>query len=139
MTLTLKAGEAAAPLSEKQLQWADGLILVYSICDRGSFDVARRQLQRLRGARKSSSVPVLVVGNKRDLQRHRSVSSEEGRLLALSQRCGFLEVSAAETYHGAALAFHRLADLVRESRALRKSGAGVRAIVRSVFSKRRTE
>ncbi|XP_022617283.1 ras-like protein family member 11B [Seriola lalandi dorsalis] len=124
---------------EKQLQWADGMILVYSICDRGSFDVVRQQLQQIRGGRKPSSVPVLIVGNKRDLQRYRSVSSEEGRLLALSQRCGFFEVSAAETYHGALLVFHRLVDLVRETRALRKTNAGVRGIVRSVFGKKRAE
>ncbi|KAG7233907.1 hypothetical protein INR49_006423 [Caranx melampygus] len=134
-----QAGDAPPPLSEKQLQWADGLILVYSICDRGSFDVVQQQLQQLRGCRKLSSVPVLIVGYKRDLQQYRSVSSEEGRLLALSQRCGFFEVSAAETYHGALLVFHRLVDLVRETRALRKTSAGVRGIVRSVFGKKRAE
>ncbi|XP_039973189.1 ras-like protein family member 11B [Xiphias gladius] len=118
------------------------MILVYSICDRGSFDVVRQQLQQIRRSRKPSSVPVLIVGNKRDLQRHRSVSSEEGRLLALSQRCGFFEVSAAETYHGVLVVFHRLVDLVRETRALRKTNAGVRGIVRSVsavFGKKRAE
>ncbi|XP_051255365.1 ras-related and estrogen-regulated growth inhibitor-like protein [Dicentrarchus labrax] len=135
-------GEKTLPLSDKQLQWADGVVLVYSICDRRSFDVVRQQLQQIRRSRKPSSVPVVIVGNKRDLQRHRSVSGEEGRLLALSHCCGFFEVSAAETYHGAMLVFHRLVDLVRESRALRKSSAGVRSIVRSmsaVFGKKRAE
>ncbi|XP_040900606.1 ras-like protein family member 11B [Toxotes jaculatrix] len=137
-----QAGESSCSLTDKQLQWADGLILVYSICDRGSFDVVRQQLQQIRRSRKPLSVPVLIVGNKRDLQRHRSVSGEEGRLLALSQRCGFFEVSAAEAYHGVLLVFHRLVDLVRESRALRKTNAGVRGIVRSVsavFGKKRAE
>ncbi|XP_018534333.1 ras-related and estrogen-regulated growth inhibitor-like protein [Lates calcarifer] len=137
-----QAGEKCSSLSDKQLQWADGMILVYSICDRGSFNVVQQQLQQIRRSRKPSSVPVLIVGNKRDLQRHRTVSSEEGRLLALSQRCGFFEVSAAETYHGVLLVFHRLVDLVRETRALRKTNAGVRGIVRSVsavFGKKRAE
>lgn len=130
----------ASSVSDKQLQWADGLILVYSICDRGSFNVVRRQLQQIRRGRKG--VPVVVVGNKRDLQRNRGVSSEEGRLLALSERCHFFEVSAAETYHGVLLVFHGLVDLVRETRALRKTSAGVRGIVRSVsavFGKKRAE
>ncbi|XP_071325182.1 ras-like protein family member 11B [Trachinotus anak] len=134
-----QSGEKCPPLSDKQLQWADGMILVYSICDRGSFDVVRQQLQQLRRSRRPPAAPVLIVGNKRDLQRYRSVSSEEGRLQALSQRCGFFEVSAAETYHGALLVFHRLAGLVRETRALRKTNAGVRGIVRSVFGKKRAE
>uniref|UniRef100_A0A7N6BDE7 small monomeric GTPase n=2 Tax=Anabas testudineus TaxID=64144 RepID=A0A7N6BDE7_ANATE len=130
----------AGSLSDKRLQWADGVILVYSICDRGSFDSVRQQLQQIRRSRKS--VPVVIVGNKRDLQHHRGVSSEEGRLLALLERCGFFEVSAAETYHGVLLVFYQLVDLVRETRALRKSSAGVRGIIRSVsavFGKKRAE
>uniref|UniRef100_A0A3Q2FPX8 small monomeric GTPase n=1 Tax=Cyprinodon variegatus TaxID=28743 RepID=A0A3Q2FPX8_CYPVA len=128
--------------SDKQLQWADGMVLVYDICDRGSFDVIRQQLHLIRRSRKMSSVPVVIVGNKRDLQHHRRVSGEEGHLLAQTERCGFFEVSAAEAYHGVLLVFHRLVDLVRETRALRKSMAGVRGIVRSVsavFAKKRAE
>ncbi|XP_076592602.1 ras-related and estrogen-regulated growth inhibitor-like protein [Chaetodon auriga] len=142
-SLYTQGGDNSPSLCDKQLQWADGMILVYSICDRRSFDVVRQQLRQIRRGRKPSDVPVVIVGNKRDLQHHRSVSSEEGRLLALSQRrCCFFEVSAAETYHGVQLVFHRLADLIRESRAPRKSSAGVRGIVRSVsavFGKKRAE
>ncbi|KAM6909737.1 ras-related and estrogen-regulated growth inhibitor-like protein [Xenentodon cancila] len=137
-----QAAENSCSISDKQLQWADGMILVYDICDRDSFDAVRQRLQLLRRSRKPSSVPVVIVGNKRDLHHHRSVSGEEGRLLALTQRCGFFEVSAAETYHGVLVVFHRLVDLVRETRALRKSSAGVRGIVRSVsavFGKKRAE
>ncbi|KAM4567575.1 ras-related and estrogen-regulated growth inhibitor-like protein [Fundulus diaphanus] len=137
-----QAGGKSGSISDKQLQWADGMVLVYDICDRGSFEVTRQQLQLIRRSRKMSSVPIVIVGNKRDLQHHRRVSSEEGHLLALTERCGFFEVSAAETYHGVLLVFHRLVDLVRETRALRKSMAGVRGIVRSVsavFGKKRAE
>ncbi|KAL3980115.1 blood vessel epicardial substance [Sarotherodon galilaeus] len=137
-----QAGEKSSSISDKQLQWADGMILVYNMCDRSSFDVVQQQLQQIRRSRKPSSVPIIIVANKRDLQRHRSVSGEEGRLLALSQHCGFFEVSAAETYHGVLLVFHRLVDLVKETRAIRKSTAGVRGIVRSVsavFAKKRAE
>uniref|UniRef100_A0A8C7XLS6 small monomeric GTPase n=1 Tax=Oryzias sinensis TaxID=183150 RepID=A0A8C7XLS6_9TELE len=137
-----QVGEKSCWVSEKQLQWADGMILVYDICDRGSFDAVRQQLQLVRRSRKPASCPVVIVANKRDLQHHRSVSGEEGRLLALTQGCCFFEVSAAETYHSVLLVFHRLVDLVRETRALRKSSAGVRGIVRSmsaVFGKKRAE
>lgn len=140
--LSPQAGEKSSSVSDKQLQWADGMILVYNMCDRSSFDVVQQQLQQIRRSRKPSSVPIIIVANKRDLQRHRSVSGEEGRLLAMSQHCGFFEVSAAETYHGVLLVFHRLVDLVKETRAIRKSTAGVRGIVRSVsavFAKKRAE
>nr|XP_023844715.1 ras-like protein family member 12 [Salvelinus alpinus] len=81
-------------ISEKQLQWADGVILVYmySICDRSSFEVVRQHVQRIRhvSRKMSATAPIIIVaGNKRDLQHGRTVSSEEGRLLALSEDCVF--------------------------------------------------
>ncbi|XP_036372203.1 ras-related and estrogen-regulated growth inhibitor-like protein [Megalops cyprinoides] len=131
-------------ISEKQLQWADGFILVYSICDRASFNVVRQQVQRIRLYKHKlpAATPIIIVGNKRDLKHRRTVSSEEGRLLALSSDCGFFETSAAETYHGVLLVFHELLDLIREARALKKGTAGFKGIVRSmsaVFGRRRTE
>ncbi|XP_051949221.1 ras-related and estrogen-regulated growth inhibitor-like protein [Xyrauchen texanus] len=137
-------GEEIGCVSERQLQWADGYILVYSICDRASFNVVRQQVQRIRQAKQkpASTAPIIIVGNKRDLQHRRTVSSEEGRLLALSADCGFFEVSAAETYHGVLMVFHELFELIREARALKKGTAGFKGIVRSmsaVFGRKRTE
>ncbi|XP_028650955.1 ras-related and estrogen-regulated growth inhibitor-like protein [Erpetoichthys calabaricus] len=132
-------------ISEKQLRWADGFILVYSICDRASFNVVRQQVQQIRQFKKLPSgmdkVPIIIVGNKRDLQHRRTVSSEEGRLLAMSADCGFFETSAAETYHGVLLVFHEVLDLIREARTVKK-GVGIKGIVRTmsaVFGKRRNE
>ncbi|XP_038827561.1 ras-related and estrogen-regulated growth inhibitor-like protein [Salvelinus namaycush] len=136
--------EGAGHISDRQLQWADGFILVYSICDRASFNVVRQQVKRIRQAKSKfpGSPPIVIVGNKRDLQHRRTVSSEEGRLLTLSTNCGFFEISAAETYHGVQLVFHELLDLIREARALKKGAAGIKGIVRSmsaVFGRKRTE
>ncbi|XP_068107537.1 ras-related and estrogen-regulated growth inhibitor-like protein [Hyperolius riggenbachi] len=130
-------------VSDEQLRWADGFILVYSICDRDSFNVVRQQLQRIRQLKKRhSSAPVIIVGNKRDLQHQRIVSSEEGRLLAISSDCGFFEISAAETYHGSLVVFHQLLESIRENRSSSKKNAGIKGIVRSmsaVFGRKRTE
>ncbi|XP_018421695.1 PREDICTED: ras-related and estrogen-regulated growth inhibitor-like protein [Nanorana parkeri] len=128
---------------EEQLRWADGFILVYSICDRDSFNVVRQQLQRIRQLKKrQGSAPIIIVGNKRDLQHRREVSSEEGRMLAISSDCGFFEISAAETYHGSLVVFHQLLESVRENRSANKKNAGIKGIVRSmsaVFGRKRTE
>ncbi|XP_012689922.2 zgc:64022 [Clupea harengus] len=139
-----QGGDEVGHIGERQLQWADGVIMVYSICDRASFNVVRQQVQRIRQAKNklSGAVPIIIVGNKRDLQHRRTVSSEEGRLLALSADCGFFEISAAETYHGVLLVFHEMFELIREARALKKGTAGFRGIVRSmsaVFGRKRTE
>ncbi|XP_065101551.1 ras-related and estrogen-regulated growth inhibitor-like protein [Paramisgurnus dabryanus] len=128
-----QSSKTTESFSDKQLQWADGVILVYSICDRSSFEVVQQQVQLLRKTRKlSASAPIIIVGNKRDLQHQRVVSSEEGRLFALSEDCGFFEISAAETYHGVLLVFHEILELIRESRALKKGMVGIKGIVRSV-------
>ncbi|NXI67871.1 RERGL protein, partial [Anseranas semipalmata] len=84
---------------EKRIQWADSFVLVYSICDRASFNMLPLKIQFIKAAKEGQSqekVPIVIVGNKRDLHHQREVSSEEGRLLALSLDCGFYEVSAAE-------------------------------------------
>ncbi|KAM4662038.1 ras-related and estrogen-regulated growth inhibitor-like protein [Discoglossus pictus] len=130
-------------VTEEQLRWADGFILVYSICDRDTFKVVKQQLERIRQFKKRhGSSPVIIVGNKRDLQHRREVTSEEGRLLALTSQCGFFEISAAETYHGSLVVFHQLLDMVRETRSSNKKNAGFKGIVRSmsaVFGRKRTE
>ncbi|NXY76884.1 RERGL protein, partial [Glareola pratincola] len=84
---------------EKRIQWADSFVLVYSICDRASFNILPLKIQFIKAAKEGQNqekVPIVIVGNKRDLHHQRVVSSEEGRLLALSLDCGFYEVSAAE-------------------------------------------
>ncbi|XP_066466559.1 ras-related and estrogen-regulated growth inhibitor-like protein [Tiliqua scincoides] len=131
-------------MDEKQVRWADGFVVVYSICDRGSFHVAHQLLQRIQQLKRSGAekVPLILVGNKRDLQHWRTVSSEEGRLLALSTGSGFFEISTADTYHGALVVFHELLDMVRDSRSATKKAIGIRGIMRSmsaVFGRRRTE
>ncbi|KFZ62853.1 Ras-like family member 11B, partial [Podiceps cristatus] len=81
---------------EKRIQWADSFVLVYSICDRASFNILPLKIQFIKAAKEGQSqekVPIVIVGNKRDLHHRRVVSSEEGRLLALSLDCGFYEVS----------------------------------------------
>ncbi|GAA6090429.1 ras-related and estrogen-regulated growth inhibitor-like protein [Tachysurus ichikawai] len=134
--------ESSESVREEQLCWADGIVLVYSICDRTSFEVVQQQvalIQKLSSSL-SSPVPMVLVGNKRDLQHRRVVSSEEGRLLALSADCGFFEVSAAEAYHGVLLVFHGLHELIKEARGVKKGAAGIMGIVRTVsavFSKKR--
>lgn len=117
-------------------------MLVYSICDRASFEVVQQQVALIQKLSSStnSSVPMVVVGNKRDLQHRRIVSSEEGRLLAHSADCGFFEVSAAEAYHGVLLVFHGLHGLIKGARGVKKGVAGIMGIMRTVsavFSKKR--
>ncbi|XP_019359624.1 PREDICTED: ras-related and estrogen-regulated growth inhibitor-like protein [Gavialis gangeticus] len=137
------ADESSA--EEKRVQWADGFILVYSICDRASFNILHPKVQFIKATKEATSqekVPIVIVGNKRDLHHQRVVSSEEGRLLALSADCGFYEVSAAEAYHGSLMVFQGLAERFCEAKLAPKRGTGIRSIVKSmsaVFARKRTD
>ncbi|XP_027544552.1 ras-related and estrogen-regulated growth inhibitor-like protein [Neopelma chrysocephalum] len=130
---------------EKRIQWADSFVLVYSICDRASFNILPLKIQFIKAAKEGQSqekVPIVIVGNKRDLHHQRVVTSEEGRLLALSLDCGFYEVSAAEAYHGALMVFHGLAKRIPDTKLALKKGTGIRGIVKTmsaVFTRKRTD
>ncbi|KAG8440650.1 hypothetical protein GDO86_006410 [Hymenochirus boettgeri] len=137
--------EESCAEEEKRMQWADGFVLVYSISDRASFDIICQIIQLIKSAKDCigpEKLPIVIVGNKRDLHHLRTVSSEEGRLLALSMECDFYEVSAAEAYHGVLMVFHGLVDKIKESKLVTKKGTGIRGIVKSmsaVFARRRTD
>ncbi|MBN3311958.1 RERGL protein, partial [Atractosteus spatula] len=130
---------------EKRIHWADGFVLVYSICDRASFNSVSKQVQSIKAQKDYlgvEKVPIVIVGNKRDLHHRRTVSSEEGRLLALSTDCAFYEVSAAENYHSVLLVFHGLVERIREAKTSLKKPAGIKSIVKSmsaVFARKRTD
>ncbi|MFT7806726.1 ras-related and estrogen-regulated growth inhibitor-like protein [Arapaima gigas] len=132
-------------VQEKQILWADGFVLVYSICDRASFNAVARQIHHIRSTKDSlgvEKVPIVIVGNKRDLQHCREVSSEEGRLLGLATDCPFYEVSAAENYQSILTMFHGLINRVKEYKCAVRRPAGIKGIVKSmsaVFTRKQTD
>lgn len=78
------------------LQWADGLLLVYSITDRNSFNFVRKAKEALAVADPEAAMPLALVGNKADMVHLRQVSGEEGEILAKDFECWFSEITAAE-------------------------------------------
>ncbi|XP_026221736.1 ras-related and estrogen-regulated growth inhibitor-like protein [Anabas testudineus] len=129
-------------LFEKKVQWADAYVLVYSICDRASFNAVSRLIQTIKSAKtylNTEKVPIVIVGNKRDLHHRRTVLSEEGRLLALNTNCHFYEVSAAENYHSVLTVFHGLVNRMKDIKPTTKRPLGLKGIVKSMFARRRTD
>lgn len=88
---TCPRNENELPNTSELSQWADGILLVYSITDRKSFNYIRRVKSCLQ-----SETPVQLVANKNDLVHSRQVNSDEGEILAKDFDCKFYEVSAAE-------------------------------------------
>ncbi|KAL6427496.1 hypothetical protein ACFW04_008773 [Cataglyphis niger] len=67
--------------------------VVYSTTDRASVRVAEEVLQSLWRSDHMSARAVILVGNKVDLVRSRLVSTEEGKSMATSYDCKFIETS----------------------------------------------
>ncbi|XP_022119724.2 uncharacterized protein LOC110996390 [Pieris rapae] len=72
---------------------AHGYCVVYSTADRASFAEAERRLQVLWAAGHTARRAVILVGNKADLARSRAVPTDEGKTLATSYECKFIETS----------------------------------------------
>ena len=90
------------------MQWADAFVVVYDICNRNSFVKAHDLLDTLHEKKSPFLVPVLLMGNKEDLDHRREVGVDEGHEMALELSCQFYEVSAADAYMPINIAFQAL-------------------------------
>ncbi|XP_053214216.1 ras-related and estrogen-regulated growth inhibitor-like protein [Panonychus citri] len=95
------------------IAWADAFVVVYSICDKDSFHAARSLLESIAMYKGPRRFPIILLGNKRDLEHSREVPVDDGQELSLLWQCQFYEVSAAESYIGVSLAFQ---SLIREAK-----------------------
>ncbi|XP_072050627.1 ras-like protein family member 12 [Amphiura filiformis] len=101
---------------ERYTQWADGLVVIYSITSKISFQNAKNLLQvisELQKTRETHDAPVMLVGNKNEMERYRQVSKLDGSSLAAQYACSFHEVSAAGEFKDVEKVFR---DTVREIR-----------------------
>jgi len=110
---------STSKLRENFLSTGDGFIVIYSIADRKSYITVPRYKEMIEESRDRANegpVPFLLIGNKTDLEEHRTVAKSEGQTLANRYEWLFGEASAAE-YDGVDKSF---CDLIREIRARRR-------------------
>ncbi|GJJ14217.1 Ras- protein Rab-18 [Clathrus columnatus] len=93
---------------------AEGVILVYDVSNRDSFDALPRWFTELE-TYVPTSVVKMIVGNKVDKEYSRVVSEVEGRKFAESQGCLFVEASA-KTNIGVPEAFLEVVEKILDAR-----------------------
>jgi len=86
--------EEYSAMRDQYMRTGEGFICVYSITSRASFDEIEGMLEQISRVKDSSKYPLVLVGNKCDLERQREVSEAEGRWLAERRGCPFFESSA---------------------------------------------
>ncbi|XP_030641751.1 ras-related protein Rap-2a isoform X2 [Chanos chanos] len=86
--------EQFASMRDLYIKNGQGFILVYSLVNQQSFQDIKPMRDQIIRVKRYEKVPVILVGNKVDLESEREVSSSEGQALAEEWGCPFMETSA---------------------------------------------
>ena len=106
--------ERFAALATNYLRKADGVIFVYAINDRHSYENIMSWLELLKKSNSNETLKMSLVANKVDLENERKVSKEEGQKLAEQLSMVFTETSA-KTDVGLKEAYQGLINLIIEA------------------------
>ncbi|CAG8977390.1 hypothetical protein HYALB_00007020 [Hymenoscyphus albidus] len=107
-------------LSNSYYRGAHGVILVYDISNRESFNAMNRWFEEAEG-NAMPGAKLFLVGSKSDKVAQRRVQEEEGRKLAEKYGCGFCEVSA-KTREGVRRPFVEIVGVIVGDKELMASG-----------------
>jgi GTPase KRas protein len=102
-----------------QDQWireGEGFLVVYAINSKMSLEAAKNLREKILRAKNSNRVPMVLVGNKCDLESERVISKSEGQNLANNWDCPFFECSAKNRINHPECFF----QVVREIRKMRE-------------------
>lgn len=76
------------------MRTGDGFIVVYAINSVTTWNEVTELRNQILRAKDVSTVPMVLVGNKCDLEQDRKISREQGMELATKWSCAFIEASA---------------------------------------------
>jgi hypothetical protein len=71
-----------------------GFLIVYSVASRSSFDAVNNFRDQILRVKDEDEYPMIILGNKCDLENEREVQTNDGKDLSKSLGCPFLETSA---------------------------------------------
>ena len=92
--LDTEENEEIPGIMDRWIKKGQGFLLVFSINDYESFERIKRIYDKILRTKQSKICPILLVGNKLDLENERVVSYSEAKELADSWRVEYYEVSS---------------------------------------------
>ena len=81
-------------IAKQYYKGANGVLLIYDICSRKTFERIEFWLKELKENNRIDELFICLVGNKNDMEDKREISIEEGKKYAKDNNIPFLEVSA---------------------------------------------
>ncbi|RHY27802.1 hypothetical protein DYB32_006520 [Aphanomyces invadans] len=124
--------EEYTTMQDEWMREGKGFLLVYSVTSQSTFDDIKKFKDKILRAKDMNRVPMVLVGNKCDLDRNRQVSLAAGKALAAEWGCPFMETSAKERIRNEECFF----EVVRE---IRKQDAAKRPAPKSNGTKKKDE
>jgi len=86
--------EEYSAMRDQYMRTGEGFLLVFAITSRSSFDELNTFKEQILRVKDKNNVPMVICGNKCDLEEERQVSTQEGQDQGKSYGCPFLETSA---------------------------------------------
>jgi len=86
--------EEYSALRDQYMKTGQGFMVVYSVTSRQSFEAVNKLRLNISRMKEASDFPILLIGNKKDLQDERQIPESEGRALAEKFGIAFIETSA---------------------------------------------
>jgi small GTP-binding protein len=111
--------EEFGALRHQYMRQGQGFLLVFSVTDRSSFEEIQsfyNEVFRVKEDEqpKNHKIPIIVVGNKADLESSRVVRSDEGQDTSKKLGCQYIETSA-KTRQGVEEAYFSVVRKIRET------------------------
>lgn len=108
--------EEFSAMREQYMRSGEGFLLVFSVTDRTSFDEIYKFHKQILRVKDRDEFPMILVGNKADLEHQRMVLADEGQEVANQLKIQYIEASAKMRMNVDA-AFHNLVRIVRKFQA----------------------
>lgn len=115
--------EEFSAMREQYMRSGEGFLLVFSVSDRSSFDEIYKFHKQILRVKDRDEFPMLLVGNKCDLDHQRMVTNTEAQQLAQQLKIQYMECSAKMRMN-VDTAFHDLVRHVRKFQAAERPPIG---------------
>jgi len=111
--------EEFSAMREQYMRSGEGFLLVFSLAERASFEEIYKFHKQVLRVKDRDEFPMLIVGNKADLDKNRQVSVEECENMAKQLKTPFIECSAKNRMN-VDQSFFELVRLIRRFQALER-------------------